>query len=179
MPCTSTAIVSPWAAHVAAFLGEGIRRDEIGVVVATEDMRQAIRTQLLRTIPHLDALPDYTALDADELLSNFLVNATPDRERFFHVMDQVFSQSAQARRSIRVYGEMVALLCHGGRPAAALHLEELWNLLAKRYAFSLLCGYPKSVFEAQDSQWLLNTCVTHSQLSIVSDSGPNKAVCHA
>ena len=86
-------------------------------------------------------------------------------------MDRIFAKPIHAGRPIRVYGEMVVRLWHAGLPDAALQLEELWNLLAERYKFSLLCAYPMSLFEAQDTQWFLHACAMHFHLSIVADSG--------
>ena len=107
----------------------------------------------LVTSPHLTALPYYVAVDADELLSSFLVDATPDRDQFFAVMDGIFAKPSRTGRPIRVYGEMVVRLWQAGLPEAALKLEDLWNRLADRYKFSLLCAYPMNLFEGHDTQW--------------------------
>jgi hypothetical protein len=40
------------------------------------------------------------------------------------------------------FGEMVALLCAGDRPDAAVRLEQLWNSLLAQYHISLHCAYP-------------------------------------
>ena len=47
------------------------------------------------------------------------------------------------------FGEMamVALFWTDGKWEAAIHLEKLWNELARSFAFSLLCAYPLRVFE--------------------------------
>jgi hypothetical protein len=44
-------------------------------------------------------------------------------------------------RTVRAFGELVDLLCERGQPGAAAALEDLWNELAQRHRFSLLCGY--------------------------------------
>jgi hypothetical protein len=158
-------------AHVAQFLWKGFQSRESVLVVATRETQEEIRKHLVNHIPHLDTLPHYTAVDADELLSSFLVNASPDRDQFFAVMDGMFAKPSLLGRPIRVYGEMVVRLWHAGLPEAALQLEDLWNLLADRYKFSLLCAYPMNLFEGQNTQWFLQTCATHSQLSLVSRKG--------
>jgi hypothetical protein len=86
-------------------------------------------------------------------------------------MDRMFTTSVVAGRPIRVYGEIVVRLWRAGLRDAALQLEELWNLLAERYRFSLLCAYPMSLFETTDTQWFLHTCAMHTHLSIVAKSG--------
>ena len=155
-------------AHVAKFLLEGLHSKESIFVVASRNTQDAIRTHLVSDLSHLSALPHYVAIDADELLSSFLVDATPDRDQFFAVMDGIFAKPSQTGRPIRVYGEMVVRLWRAGLPEAALRLEDLWNLLADRYKFSLLCAYPMNLFEGHDTQWFLQTCAAHSHLSVVS-----------
>ena len=41
----------------------------------------------------------------------------------------------------------------------------------------LLFPYPMKIFDGQDARWFLNTCATHSQLSIVSEKGLEKTPC--
>jgi hypothetical protein len=73
-------------------------------------------------------------------------------------------------RRIRAFGEMVDLLCERGNPTAAARLEELWNRLARRRAFSLLCGYRIDVFD-RDSQLsvLPEICRAHSHVLPAGD----------
>ncbi|MCC2640767.1 MAG: sensor hybrid histidine kinase [Nitrospira sp.] len=152
-------------AHVAAYLSEGIQTGEAVFAIATREVHYEIKQYLQMSIPQLETMSNYKTLDADELLSTFLVNAQPDRSKFFEAMDRIFAKPAGSGRSIRVYGEMVVRLWHAGQPEAALQLEDFWNLLAERYNFSLLCAYPMSLFDRQHIQWFLNICATHSQLS--------------
>ncbi len=156
--------------HVGKFLLDGLHQGDTVFVVATQETHAETRKHLRASLPQFGALSNYIAVDADELLSNFLVNAKPDRAHFFEVMDRIFAKPSHAGRPIRVYGEMVVRLWHAGLPDAALQLEELWNLLSERYKFSLLCAYPMSLFEAQETEWFLHTCATHSHLSIVGHS---------
>jgi hypothetical protein len=163
--------------HVATFLAAGLQRNEAVFVIATRETHDAILRQLSTNRRQTELKPSFTPFDADDLLSAFLVHGTPDHDRFFTVMDQLFEKAAKAGQPIRVYGEMVARLWERGQPDAALQLEELWNLLAERYHFSLLCAYPMRTFEGQNSEWFLNTCATHSQLSIVSGNSFSKTPC--
>lgn len=164
-------------AHVAMFLAAGLQHDEAVFVIATRETQDAVLRQLPTNRRQTVRNPPYTSFDADEFLSAFLVHGIPDHDRFFTVMDQLFEKPAKSRQPIRVYGEMVARLWEAGQPDAALQLEELWNLLTERYYFSLLCAYPIRTFEGQNSEWFLNTCATHSQLSIVSGNSFSKTPC--
>ncbi|MEO7861228.1 MAG: hypothetical protein ABIU05_12435, partial [Nitrospirales bacterium] len=53
----------------------------------------------------------------------------------------------------------------GGRSREAIRLEELWNELATRHTFSLLCGYPMSGFPDQkDHLSYLQVCHAHTHV---------------
>ena len=68
-------------------------------------------------------------------------------------------------RRIRAFGEMVDLLCERGDPTAAARLEDLWNRLARRRAFSLLCGYRLDVFDHEAQLSVLpDICRAHSHI---------------
>ena len=66
---------------------------------------------------------------------------------------------------VRVYGEMVALLWEAGLVTAAIDVEALWNEIAARYSFSLLCGYPAaSVAGPEHADALALVCGAHSDV---------------
>ena len=44
-----------------------------------------------------------------------------------------------------IFGEGVALLCAEGKREAAIHLEQLGNILASTYHVDILCAYPFSL----------------------------------
>ncbi len=80
-----------------------------------------------------------------------------------YAADAVIEQSL-ARGATRVcaYGEMVDLLWRDGKPDAAIRLEELWNDLAGRYEFSLLCAYQIGQFYSErDTPHFQAICDTH------------------
>ncbi|WP_250532488.1 MEDS domain-containing protein, partial [Caballeronia sp. ATUFL_F1_KS39] len=58
--------------------------------------------------------------------------------------------SGNGKVPVRAFGEMVAILCARGESGAALRLEQLWNDLARKHAFSLLCAYPTRVFKGSE-----------------------------
>jgi hypothetical protein len=61
---------------------------------------------------------------------------------------------------------MVAVLWAQGKHRAAIRLEELWNALAQRRDFSLLCGYPASAVEQPALATALEeVCACHSQIT--------------
>lgn len=81
----------------------------------------------------------WIAADASELLANVVVDGRPDRDRFRAAVGGLLDR-AEGRR-VRLFGEMVDLLWQRGDAPAALRLEELWNELAERIPFTLLCVY--------------------------------------
>jgi PAS domain S-box-containing protein len=155
---------------VARFLGDGLSAGEPLVIIATETHRQLIIQRLKSSGFEVeDACEDgrLTLLDAAQTLSEFMVDAMPDWERFRTLMEGVLEKSAaagQARR-VRAYGEMVELLWREGRSRAAIRLEEFWNDLGRTHAFILLCAYQMDGFsqEAQGEQFR-QVCGNHSHV---------------
>ena len=143
---------------VAGFLSEGLVAGQPAIVIATDDHRIAIEQELANR--HIDVegarhIGDLLFLDADETLAGFMVNDLPDLELFTHNVGTVMEQAAvgRTRTPVRAYGEMVDLLWKQGRPDAAIKLEIMWNDLATRYSFSLLCGYSMGNFYKQADQY--------------------------
>jgi hypothetical protein len=65
-------------------------------------------------------------LDAEQALSEFMIDGTPDRERFFTSVGAIIAQAARRHGRVIAFGEMVALLWKADRTDAAVHLEHLW-----------------------------------------------------
>ena len=140
---------------VGRFLQEGLESGDGVVVVATAEHREGLCGAL--TDAGLDVAAarergDLTLLDAEETLSRFLVGdlarGTLDADAFERVIGGVVDRAASGvvRRSVRAYGEMVALLFKQGNVGATAELEELWNRLALSYDFHLCCAYPMADF---------------------------------
>ena len=91
--------------------------------------------------------------------------AQPDEEKFDQVIGGVL-RGAEANSEhgfAFVFGEMVDLLCAAKKPAAAVHLEKLWNGLAARNHFSLYCAYSlNSLGDVPDADKLMQICAEHS-----------------
>ena len=67
-----------------------------------------------------------------------------DRDAFDRVVGGLIRRAGQPGRPVRAYGEMVTLLWDAGLVNAAVQLEEMWDALGLRHAFSLFCSYPAS-----------------------------------
>lgn len=158
---------------LAEFAGSALGAGGACVVISTEEHRRGLAERLeASSIQLLQAARAgrYIALDAAQTLAQFMVEGWPHRERFQRAMEPVLlrAKSAVILKSgpVAAFGEMVALLWDDGRYEAALHLEELWNELIGRHAFSLLCAYPLSCF-AHESQYELFRRVCQEHTAVV------------
>jgi hypothetical protein len=136
---------------VAAFLSEGFAAHQPGIVVATPIHRAAILRELVAAgvdVVDLQRSGDLVLLDAEDTLSAFMSNGSPNPENFQSSMCEVIKRACQGRAdcTVRIYGEMVDVLWREGKQQAAIRLEMLWNNLANAEAFSLLCGYAMGHF---------------------------------
>jgi KaiC/GvpD/RAD55 family RecA-like ATPase len=137
---------------VAGFLSQGFVDGHPGIVIATEQHRAAILAHLrgrLIDVDHAQRLGSLIVLDARKTLDLFMDDGTPDAERFDASIGKLIADVLQGREDrilIRAYGDMVDVLWKEGNPAAAIRLEMLWNRLAQRYGFALLCGYSMGNF---------------------------------
>jgi signal transduction histidine kinase len=171
-------------AHVVQFYGEdGFLLDELGrfigtalgagdaaVVIATQEHRDGLARKLnawgLDTAKAA-AQGRYIALDAAETLAKIMLQGSPDGARFTAVVSGLIAKAKAACDGhdghVAAFGEMVALLWSGGKPDAAIRLEQLWNELAETQSFSLLCAYPMSSFYREEhGDLLLKICAEHS-----------------
>ena len=108
-----------------------------------------------------------TLMDARATLANVMVDGLPDADRFEASVGALLESRRQAFRGLplRAYGEMVELLWDDGNPDGALRLEELWNRLAARQDFSLLCAYAMSRFAgATQEAGFADVCRHHADV---------------
>ena len=136
--------------EVASFLERTLRARGRGIVIATGAHVDALRARLDaleraegRTAP---ASWDIQWFDAETTLARIMAGGWPDRARFEYEVGRVMAEACAGGAHVHAFGEMVALLCARGRYDAALHLERLWNELARKLDFSLFCAYPWALF---------------------------------
>ena len=144
-------------ATVASFLGEGLIAQQPAIMIATPAHRIAIEEHLCRRMIDCETARhegELVVLDAEDTLSLFMVNGQPDAEMFEANVGRLIQQvlAGRNRTTIRAYGEMVDVLWKAGESQAAINLEILWNKLALKYNFALLCGYAMGSFYKQTQQ---------------------------
>jgi signal transduction histidine kinase len=166
------------------FIGVGLSRGDAAVVIAAEPRRRRLLKHLVDEGFNVEAARRaglLTVLDARQTLDRLLTDGRPDTQRFNQTVGGMLQQSASIghRGAVRVYGEMVNLLCEDGNSNAALELEQLWSDLTSRHSFSLLCAYDIANFHrAADDVTFQQVCRAHTDV-IPTESYPhNEAIDH-
>ena len=156
---------------VANFLTDGLRAGQPLVVIATQAHRQGFLDQLRPIYHDIDERihgGDVVWLDARDTLSAFMEGAKPNAELFEATVGNVF-EKVMAKRSylvVRAYGEMVDLLWKDGNIEGAIALEELWNGLARKYSFNLLCAYSMgNFFKEAHTHSFRTICSNHDRVA--------------
>jgi signal transduction histidine kinase/BarA-like signal transduction histidine kinase len=138
------------ADSVAQFLTEGLRAGEGVVVVCTARHRELIEECLEAygtVVANVLRTHDLRFLDAADTLDQLMPGEQIDLARFESLAGKMVWQSSRGgHRSVRLYGEMVSLLCERGKFEEAARLEWLWNDIMRRESLSLYCAYRISQF---------------------------------
>jgi MEDS: MEthanogen/methylotroph, DcmR Sensory domain len=135
------------ADRVAGYLLAALQRDGVAVVIATAAHRRAFEGRLRQAGVDLAAAArsgSYLVLDASDTVRVLMPGGRLDRDAFDRVVGGLIRRAGQQGRPVRAYGEMVTLLWEAGLVNAAVQLEEMWDALGLRHAFSLFCSYPAS-----------------------------------
>jgi hypothetical protein len=151
---------------VGSYLLGAIADGGVSVIVATPEHRLWVNAWLMQAGLDLGAVTgngSYVVLDARQTMNSFVHGDWPDAAGFWRALSPVLATASRRQRPVRVFGEMVALLWADGLVQSAIELEALWNEMAKRYSFSLLCAYPTaSVVAPEFSDALAQVCGAHT-----------------
>lgn len=163
------------AGSVAAYLSAGFENGEPAIVVATREHVARFAEKLAEAgwdERRVQADRLLVLTDADATLTEFMEGEWPSASAFESVIAALIDPVAERfpKKQIRVFGEMVDLLAERGQTEAAVQLEQLWNELARRRNFSLLCGYRLDVFDRATQTGLLpDLCAEHSHVLPAAD----------
>lgn len=153
---------------LSGFIGSALKAGDGAIVVATKAHRDGLDELLSANgldVGTASKAGHYVSLDAAETLNRFMVDGSPEPNRFMEVIGGIVGQVSQGKPKVRAFGEMVALLWADGNYTGAIRLEELWNNLQKEYCFSLFCAYPMSEFVGEKFGTTLGSvCTTHSRV---------------
>lgn len=157
---------------VGDYIASGLDAGEGCILVATASHGAQIEQQLIergRDLADDTARGDYVTIHAEKLLAEIMNEGTPDSERFAEIVGDLIVRAGHPEgrrpRHVRVFGEMVALLCATNQHDAAQQLEALWNELqaASPQRFALFCAYPMSEFDGhKHSASLAKVCAAHT-----------------
>lgn len=152
---------------LAGFVGGGINAGECVIVIATAIHLEALKDKIEGFGIQLDTLISddrYIAVDAEEMLSKFMVNGWPDEQLFINAVSGLMDKAAVRNRRIRAFGEMVAILWAQGNAGATVNLEYLWNRFCAKQEFCLFCAYPKSGFTNDMNKSINDICGCHTKM---------------
>lgn len=156
------------SSRVVRYLSEGLSAGGSAVVIATAAHRSALRSGLAATGAGdgAESAGRLLMVDAAAMLSDFLADDHLDYFRFQVAAADLALRAGGAGRPVRIYAEMVALLWDAGQVTLALELETMWNDLAVRQSFSLLCGYPARVAAPDgETRAVERVCRLHTRVS--------------
>ena len=146
------------------FVTDGLQANETVVVVATDEHLNALNRRLSdRNLDVVAAITtgNYVPLSAEATLAELISDGRLSAERFYDVVGNTISQTRISGRRLRVFGELVALLCAEGNIEGAIQLEDLWNELKLAQPLSLYCAYSIQGFS---EQWISDVCRTHTRV---------------
>lgn len=159
------------AREVGEFIGAGLRAGDAGIVIARGDLREQL-AGLEDGSGEDAARGPFFAHDAAQTLSRFMAGERLNALAFAATVGGILARARAAGNGrVRVFGEMVGLLAERRQGEASIRLERLWNELARRCAFTLLCGYairPLCATEAGGTS-LLRICAAHSRVNLPPD----------
>lgn len=160
---------------VSGFLSHGLADGHPSIVMATRPHQDSILKYLRArhiNVSKARQTGSLIVLDAHQTLDLFMDGDLPDVDRFEASVGELIAKTLEGRRDrvqIRAYGEMVDVLWKQEKADAAIQLEMLWNALAQRYGFALLCGYAVSNFH-KDTTGFEAVCREHTHVIAASPS---------
>jgi|SRR5262245_28466966 len=134
---------------VADFCSEGVLRNETTLAVVREERWYSIARRLsAKGVAVDDALWRglLTVRSAERMLKGILRAGRPHLTLMTTSMGPLISRLEAFGRPLRIYGEMVDVLASRGEHAAALELEELWNVVDAQRKYRFFCSYSAANF---------------------------------
>jgi hypothetical protein len=149
------------------FATSGFKSNECVIVIATDAHLKSLEERLWGCGLNLIELKQkglFMPLNAEDTLSQFMVDGWPDEKLFTETISQMLKKARANGFEVRAFGEMVAILWAQGNSGATVHLEHLWNKFCANETFCLFCAYPKSGFTGDANESLKHICKAHSKI---------------
>jgi hypothetical protein len=132
-------------ACILEYIYSGLQHLETCIVIATPENLITLQKGLRRRgvdIGTVLANGRYVTFDAEELLLVFMDDREIDSQRLYESVAKLLHQVTDTKHTVRIFGEMAALLRQHGNGTALLQLEHAFDTLSRDYSFSLYCAYP-------------------------------------
>lgn len=154
---------------VCEFIRAGLQSGDACIVVMTQAHQELLEEQLRASgldLAAARAANQFLVLNAVDTLARCMQDGVPDTASFMTLLGDTIKGVAEKRQHVRIFGEMVEVLCEQGKHAAAIRLEELWNELHQRLpVFSLFCAYSMQAFaHSAYSDPFAEICQQHSSV---------------
>ncbi len=148
------------------FTGNGLLEGDAVIVIATEVHLSTLEEKLKKNfdIESLKWLGQYIPMTVDNALSKFMVEGRVNEDMFRKLISGLITKARQYNRSIRAFGEMVAVLWGQGNREATYALENLWNGFCQTELKCLFCAYPKAGFRQDAIESINHICSYHSKM---------------
>jgi CheY-like chemotaxis protein len=136
---------------IATFFEEPLRNGDALIVIARPETFEAVVGRLTSASGRSkgDVASRFTFVPVETALGEVMDGDTPDPVRFERRLSALIAAVQPSGREgpIRIYGEMVDVLCRAGNHVGAIGLEALWNAQFNGRDISVLCGYALSGFD--------------------------------
>lgn len=153
---------------VAEFCSEGVLRNETTLAVVREERWYSIAQRLsAKGVAVDDALWRglLTVRSAERMLKGIIRAGRPHLPLMTTSLGPLISRLEAFGRPLRIYGEMVDILAARGEHAAALELEELWNVVDEQKKYRVFCSYSAANFaDPQTRDDLRRICAAHTDV---------------
>jgi len=159
---------------IAEFLAAGARQGDSLVMISRPETFTAVSELLNGGAKLVVDQDDILFINARTALGEFMENDRPDPVRFQQGFAQLMAGArSNPKKAVRMFGEMVDLLCRDGNHEGSVCLEDLWNGIASAYEpVSVLCGYSIGHFDNDPNAVRYHAiCRQHSHI-IPAEPGP-------
>lgn len=154
----------------------GLEQASKVVLIATASHQRAIEARLRAADFDPEILCDAGVLvmsNAEAALEKFTRAGAFDEKKFQKLIGKQMAEGDVTH----AYGEMVNVLCERRKYDDALELERMWNRLAAKHSFALLCGYHTGAFDNRlPGDFLRHACKEHDTASSMSGDSEVAAI---
>jgi CheY-like chemotaxis protein len=154
-------------AEVQKFFDQALDERQPSVMIARRATYDAVIGRLVAARGGMsDAINGIRFVDAAAALDGVMDGRLPDPARFDKALAPLWDDLRPSTGgAIRVYGEMVDLLCAAGNHDGALGLEQLGQRLMQERPVSILCAYALESFDSDtDARLLRAVCHHHTEV---------------